>query len=58
MHTPLPHHLPAQSGASIAGQIITQDDYDRIVWRRIVRPMHVSLPAHLPAVIGHSRRLH
>lgn len=56
-----PHHLPAQSGA-ISGHVMTDDEIERmdraVIWRRIVRRMRVSLPDHLPAVIGHSRHLH
>lgn len=68
MNTPLPRHLPAQSGA-ITGQIMTEDEIERMDrkarlddWRSYVRRR---LPAlieaetiKLPKVIGHSRHLH
>lgn len=57
MHSPHVHYLPAQSGV-LTGDVMSDAEIERmdraVIWRRIVRPMRVSLPA----VIGHSRRLH
>lgn len=58
MQTPLPHSFPAQSGAVLNGEILTDEeilDMDRrIIWRHI-RQTNVTLPQPCPAYEGFYR---
>lgn len=58
MQSPLPHTFPAQGGAVLNGEILTDDeilDMDRrITWHRI-RKAKVTLPEPCPAYEGFYR---